>query len=56
MKERIWDYVKSIVLNLNISLNDVLDSDFEGMLKITSSERKKPKKQISLVEFIEKGE
>jgi len=37
-------------------LNDVLDSDFEGMLKVTSNGRKENKKQISLFEFIEKGE
>lgn len=53
-KDKIWEFIKAIVHNYNFTINDVLDTDFDSLLRLISKP-KKERKVHSLFEFVEKG-
>lgn len=49
----IVSYIRSIVTNLpGYTINDILDTDFDLLVEVTSKDDSKDKKEMSLFDFI----
>lgn len=51
-----WAFIKSVVEIRNFSINDVLDTDYQALLRVVTGPPVKQKKEVhTLFDFIEKG-
>ncbi len=50
-----WDFIRAVVEKHGFSINDVLDTDYDALIKVVTGSTKKRKKVHTLFEFIEEG-
>ncbi len=50
-----WAFIKSVVEIRNFSINDVLDTDYQALLRVVTGPSKQKKEVHTLFDFIEKG-
>lgn len=53
--EKVWEFIRGLALNLHYPLNDILDADYDSLIKLVSDKPKQKKKVHTLFEFIESG-
>ena len=53
--EKVWEFIRNLALNLHYPLNDILDADYDSLIKLVSDKPKPKKKVHTLFEFIESG-